>query len=71
MSTVTYRQNHLERQEQLKKAEAEQQEERRHQYVSSDRYSDYPGFNAYGVTLRKEDPDLFDMVVGAIRFFTK
>jgi Zn-finger nucleic acid-binding protein len=60
-----------ERQEQLKKDEAEQQRERRQAYTASGGNSDYTGFDTYGGTLRSEDPDLFDMVLGAIRFFTR
>ncbi len=59
-----------ERQEQRKKEEAEQEQKKR-QASASGGYSDSPGFDAYGGTLRSEDPDLFDMVLGAIRFFTR
>ena len=58
-----------EREEQRKKAAAEQQE-RRHPSAVSGGYADYSDFDAYGGTLRNEDPDLFDMVRRAIRFFT-
>lgn len=56
----------LEKQEQLKKAEAEQRES---SYKSPD--SSGYSFDAYGGTLRNEDPDLFEMVLNAISFFTR
>ncbi len=59
-----------ERREELKKTDAERERERRHD-VSAGDCSDYTGFGTYGGTLRNEDPDLFDMVLGAIRFFTR
>ncbi len=34
-------------------------------------YPEYDGFSAYGSTLRQEDPDLFHMVMDAIRLFTR
>jgi len=60
-----------ERQEQQKKDEAAQQLERRQAYTASGGNSGYPDFDSYSGTLRSEDPDLFDVVLGAIRFFTK
>jgi Zn-finger nucleic acid-binding protein len=60
-----------EKQEQLKKDEAQQQQERRYANNAAGGNSDCPDFDTYGGTLRREDPDLFDMVLGAIRFFTK
>lgn len=60
-----------ERQEQHKKEEAEQEREKQHSPAGAGGYTDSSGFDMYGGTLRNEDPDLFDMVVGAIRFFTK
>jgi Zn-finger nucleic acid-binding protein len=60
-----------ERQEQLKKAEAEQQQERRHENAASGGNSDYSGFDSYGGALRREDPDLFEMVLRALRFFMR
>ena len=59
-----------ERQEQLKMAEMERMQGNRHGSASSGGYSDYPEFHSYGGTLRSEDPDLFDIVSSAIRFFT-
>jgi Zn-finger nucleic acid-binding protein len=56
-----------EKQEQLKKAEAEQQQERRYRSTDSRGYS----FDAHDGTLRNEDPDLFEMVLNAISFFTR
>jgi Zn-finger nucleic acid-binding protein len=60
-----------EKQEQRKKEEAEQEQKRRHSQTASGVYSDYPIFDMYGGTLKNEDPDLFDVVLSAIRFFTK
>lgn len=57
-----------ERQEQLKKEEAEQERRRK---LSQATDGDYRDFNDYGSVLRHGDPDLFDIVVGAIRFFMK
>ncbi len=34
-------------------------------------YPEYDGFNSYGDTLRDEDPDLFEIVKDALRFFTR
>ncbi|HEX8960627.1 MAG TPA: zf-TFIIB domain-containing protein [Geobacteraceae bacterium] len=56
-----------ERQEQLKKDAAA--ENRCTAPVGE--YRDYTDFGAYGGTLRNEDADLFDLVLGAIRFFTR
>jgi Zn-finger nucleic acid-binding protein len=60
-----------EKQEQRKKAEAEQQEQRRQASAASGGNSDYSDFDMYGGTLRSQDPDLFEMVFRAIRFFTR
>lgn len=60
-----------ERQEQLKKAEAEQERERRHASAGSLESAGSPYFDTYSDTLRSEDPDLFGIVLDAIRFFTK
>lgn len=61
-----------ERTEQLKRDEAEQEQERRRALPAwHGVYSDYPRFNTYGDTLRNEDLDLFEMVVRVIRFFTR
>lgn len=61
-----------ERQEQLKKEELKQERDRR------ERTGGYAGsggaptsFDAYSDTLRMSDPDLFGMVVKAIRFFLR
>jgi hypothetical protein len=56
-----------ERQEQQKKAAAEQQE-RPHECFTAGGYAD---FDTYGGTLRSQDPDLFDVVLDAIRFFRR
>jgi len=64
-----------ERQEQLKKDEAaEQERQQRKKYAQSASggdYTEYSGFDMYGSTLRNADPDLFEIVKDAIRFFTK
>jgi Zn-finger nucleic acid-binding protein len=64
-----------ERQEQLQKAEAaEQEREKRNKYGSSVLDGDDSGdssFNIYGGSLRNADPDLFELVRKAARFFTK
>ena len=59
-----------ERREQLKKTEAEKEQENRHAQPAGG-YADYRTFDTYGGTLRNDDPDLFDMVLSAIRFFTR
>ncbi len=60
-----------ERKERLKKEEEEQQQERRYNSAGSMGNPVYPDFDTYGGTLRNEDPDFFEMVLKAIRFFTK
>ena len=64
-----------ERQEQQKKAEEQEQarERRRkqHQPGLSAAYPDDTSFDLFGGTLRSSDPDLFDIVTSAIRFFTR
>lgn len=60
-----------ERQEQLRKEEAAQERERHAAAGAAGECREYADFGAYGGTLRHEDPDLFDMVLGAIRFFTR
>ncbi len=59
-----------ERREQLKKTEAEKEQENRHAQPAGG-YADCRTFDTYGGTLRNDDPDLFDMVLTAIRFFTR
>ena len=61
-------------QEQLKNVEAEKEREKLKNYAqpaSGGYYADDSGFDLYGGTLRNSDPDLFEIVKGAIRFFTK
>jgi hypothetical protein len=41
------------------------------QTASGGAYPDDSGFNLFGGPLRSSDPDLFDIVSTAIRFFTK
>jgi Zn-finger nucleic acid-binding protein len=59
-----------ERRDQLKKEEAEQEQERRRKLAQTTG-GEYRDFNGYGSDLRHADPDLFDIVASAIRFFTK
>jgi len=63
-----------ERQEQRRKAEAEQERDRRDKLakpVPGTTYPDDGSFDEYGSILRMEDPDLFHMIRKAINFFTK
>jgi hypothetical protein len=64
-----------EKEEELKKNELREQErEKRNmqtQLTSGAAYPDDSGFNLFGGTLRNADPDLFDIVTKAIRFFTR
>lgn len=60
-----------ERQERLKKEEAEQLQGKRRANADSPWSSDNSVFNEYGGVLRSEDPDFFEIVLRAIRFFTK
>lgn len=61
-----------EKQEQRLKEEADQ-ERRKKAAQTSPRGVDgnYSEFDMYGSTLRSSDPDLFDIISAAIRFFTK
>jgi Zn-finger nucleic acid-binding protein len=58
-----------ERQEQLRKLEAEK--EKNYLPPPSSSVGEYSDFELYGGPLRNADPDLFEMVKSAIRFFTK
>ena len=64
-----------EREERLKKDEEREQERARRlndsKSGSGSVYQDDSSFSMYGGTLRNSDPDLFDMVTTAIRFFLK
>jgi len=60
-----------ERQEQLKKEEAERLQGIRRTGADSNWSADSSVFNDYGGVLRSEDPDLFDIVLRAIRVFMK
>lgn len=60
-----------ERREQLKNEEAEQLQGKRRANADSPWSSDNSVFNDYGGVLRSEDPDFFEIVLRAIRFFTK
>ena len=64
-----------ERQEQLKKVEEQAQERERRdrlaQSSSGGAYAEDSSFSLFGNTLRNSDPDLFDIVTTALRFFTR
>jgi Zn-finger nucleic acid-binding protein len=64
-----------ERQEQLKKIEEQEQERERRKKqtrsASGGVYPDDSNFYLFGNTLKNADPDLFEIVKKAIRFFTK
>ena len=64
-----------ERQEQQKQSEARELERKkrniRTEPVPGGIYGEDSSFDLLGGTLRKTDPDLFDIVVSAVRFFTK
>lgn len=59
-----------EREEQLKK-ETEREQEREQRMPTADwNFSGDTGFDTYGTTLRDADPDLFELVKKAVRWFT-
>jgi Zn-finger nucleic acid-binding protein len=60
-----------ERKEEQKRLEAEKKKEKTYLPPSSASTGDYSDFELYGGTLKSTDPDLFEMVKSAIRFFTK
>ena len=60
-----------EKQEQLKKAEAEQERKKIYTPAGSGGYMGTTEFDTYSGTLRSNDLDLFDIVLGAIRYFSK
>jgi Zn-finger nucleic acid-binding protein len=63
-----------EREEQKKSEAHEQERERRSRQTLSGAGGvpgDDSGFSLFGGTLKNSDPDLFEIVVSAIRFFTK
>lgn len=58
-----------ERQEQIRREELQKENERREKLS---RYRDEPSqFDSFGDPLRQSDPDLFDIIYKAIRFFTR
>ncbi|MEI6208090.1 MAG: zf-TFIIB domain-containing protein [Desulfuromonadales bacterium] len=58
-----------ERQEQNRKEELKRESEKREKLAS---YRDEPAyFDGFGDTLRRSDPDFFDIIYQAIRFFTR
>lgn len=64
-----------EKYEQLRNTEEREQERERlklqARLSSGASYPDDSGFNLFGGTLRNDDPDLYDIVTKAIRFFTR
>jgi Zn-finger nucleic acid-binding protein len=60
-----------ERQEQIRKLEEEKEKEKAWLPPPSSTAGEYSDFDLYGGELRSSDPDLFEMVKSAIRFFTK
>ena len=60
-----------EREEQLRKLEAEKKKAENCLPQPSSSVGEYSDFDMYGGHLRSADPDLFEMVRSAIRFFTK
>jgi Zn-finger nucleic acid-binding protein len=58
------------RQEERRKTEAAH-ELKRHSQYTVESLDQYPDFDSFGGTLRKSDPDLFDVVKSAVRFFLK
>lgn len=58
-----------ERQEQEKKDKQKREDEQREKLASYSNGS--PSFEEFGDPLRRSDPDLFDIVYAAIRFFTR
>lgn len=65
----------LEKEERRKQTEVREQERERRkndsQSASAGAYRDDSDFNLFGGTLRNADPDLFDIVTKALRFFMK
>jgi len=60
-----------ERKEEQKRLDAEREKEKLYIPSSSNSMGEYSDFELYGGTLRSSDPDLFDLVKSAIKFFTK
>lgn len=62
-----------ERQEERRKAAAEQEMKQRMamQKYSSGEFEENHGFDLFGGSLKKADPDLFEIVKSAVRFFLK
>ena len=58
-----------ERQEQLRKEEQKRESEQREKLAKTG--GEQSPFDAYGDPLRQSDPDLFDMIYKAIRFFAR
>ena len=54
------------------KAEAQRELQRNREHaVATGGYADYSAGNGLGGSSRNEDPDLFDLVLSAVRFFTR
>ncbi|HEY6007593.1 MAG TPA: zf-TFIIB domain-containing protein [Geobacteraceae bacterium] len=60
-----------ERREAQRKEEAAREQARRKSQAPAAATGEHPTFDAYGSTLRHADPDLFDLVFRALRFFTR
>lgn len=63
-----------ERQAELKKLEAAEEQKRRSGYAYPDAAGGFAGssdFDTFGGMLRKSDPDMFDMLKSVVRFFLK
>jgi hypothetical protein len=59
-----------EREEQRRK-ESEREKEREQRKAQDDwNTSEYSSFDLYGTTLKNSDPDLFQLVIKAVRWFT-
>jgi Zn-finger nucleic acid-binding protein len=57
--------------EEKKRLDEQQEKEKNYLPPPSSSVGEYGYFDEYGGTLRSSDPDLFDIVKSAIRFFTK
>jgi Zn-finger nucleic acid-binding protein len=59
-----------EREQQLRKEAKREDEREKRNALTGYGPSDYSGFDEYGTTLRNADPDLFDIIRKAVRWFT-
>jgi Zn-finger nucleic acid-binding protein len=60
-----------EKREEQKRLEAEREKEKNYLPPPSASVGEYSDFDLYGGALKSSDPDLFDLVKSAIRFFTR